>query len=76
MQQRRVGRIAEELAGVVAGERAHGGYHAAVELHIVVGVEDVVFAVVLILGGDVNGGETGAKFADGADAVLLAAVGV
>ena len=40
--------------GVAAGERAHRGHHAAVVLEVVVGVEDVVLAVVLVLDRDVD----------------------
>ena len=46
-----VGRVAEVRRRVLAGQGADRGDHAAVELEIVVAVEDVVLAVVLVLHG-------------------------
>ena len=61
--------------GSRAGERADGGDHAAVVLQVVVGVEDVVLAVVLVLDGHVDGGEAAAHGVLVGDAVAVAAVG-
>ena len=71
-----VGGVAEPRLGVAPGERADGGDHAAVLLQVVVAVEDVVLAVVLVLDGDVDGGEAAAHGVLVGDAVAAPAVDV
>src|SRR5205823_5249811 len=53
----RVRGVAEILLRVMSRERPDGRDHAAVILEVVVAVEDVVLAVVLVLGGDDDAGE-------------------
>ena len=71
-----VGTVAEELARVAACQGAHGGNHAAVVLHVVVAVEDVVLAGVLVLGGNDDLAEPLAELGPGAYAMLRLGVGI
>ena len=48
------GSIAEVSLGLRAGQAADRRDHAAVELKVIVGVEDVVLAVVLVVQRDLN----------------------
>ncbi len=52
------------------------GDHAAVVLQIVVAVEDVVLAVVLVLGGHLHAGQRLGEGLAGGRALLVAGVGV
>ena len=72
----RVGTVAKELAGIAAGQSAHRGNHPAVILHIVIAVEQVMFPIVLILGGDDNLAEPLAELGAGLDSEILPGVGV
>ena len=72
----RVGTVAKELAGIAAGQSAHRGNHPAVILHIVIAVEQVVFPIVLVLGGNDNLAEPLAELGPGLDAEILPGVSV
>ena len=76
VRPRRIGRVAEVAPRRRSRQRANGGDHAAVELQVVVRIEDVVLAVVLVLGGDLDAREHGLEARPGVDAVLVARVGV
>ena len=71
----RVGGVAEPRLGRAPGEGPDGGDHPAVVLQVVVGVEDVVLAVVLVLDRDLDGGEAPAHRLGRGLAVAVAAVG-
>src|SRR3712207_9447018 len=53
-------RVTDVRLGVAAGQRAHGGDHAAVVLEVVVTVGDVVLAGVDVLRGDLDAAGGGA----------------
>src|SRR5690606_5931889 len=70
------GGVADVRLGGGAAERADGGDHAAVVLEVVVGVGDVVFAGVGVLGGDGDPPVRRLHVVPGGPAVEFAAVGV
>ena len=72
----RVGTVPKKLPRVPAGQGAHGGDHAAVVLHVVVAIEDVVLPGVLVLGGHHYLTEPAAELRTGVDAEILTGVGI
>ena len=69
-------RVAEIVAGLLAGKSADGGDHAAVELQVVIAIEYVVFAVVLIVNRDLDTCQPLSENVASVDAVFVASVGV
>src|SRR5450830_13185 len=61
LRARRVMAVAEIMARLLAGQRANGRNHAAVILQVIVAVEDVVFAVVLVMQGHLHARQTSAE---------------
>ena len=72
----RVGRVTEPRLWLGAGQGPDGRDHAAVVLEVVVGVEDVVLTVVLVLDRHLDGGEAAAHGAGRRHAHAGAAVAV
>src|SRR5581483_2553397 len=72
--QRGIGAIPEELPRILAGKGANRGDHPAVVLHVVVAVEDVVLAVVLVLGGNGDLAEALLELWPGGLSVLFARI--
>src|SRR5690606_24640673 len=70
------GGVADIRLGGGAAQRADGGDHAAVVLEVVVGVGDVVFAGVGVLGGDGDPPVRRLHLVPGGASVEFAAVGV
>ena len=69
-------RIAEVVARFAPRERADGGNHAAVELQIIVAVENVMFAVVLIVERHFDVAQAVAECVARVHALLVGGVGV
>src|SRR5213076_3579524 len=69
-------RVTDDGGRVTAGEGADHGDHAAVVLEVVVGVGDVVFAGVDVLGGHGDAAVDAFEVGAGGAAVQLTAVGV
>ena len=72
----RIGVVAAIHPRLLAAQVAHGRRHAALELVVIVGIEQVVLAVVLVVHHEIDAGQTPREVLAGLGAVVLLAVGV
>ncbi len=76
LRQVRLAVVAVVAGGLVAAEAFHRRQHAALELVVVVGVQQVVLAVVLVLQHRLHPAQTGGELLAGGSAFVAATIGV